>query len=55
MNSSNVFLRSIGTVGNQIRTGYQGVTGFVGRTGMNSITKSITKGFSNMGKGNNIF
>ena len=54
MNSSNVFLRSIGTVGNQIRTGYQGVTGFI-RTGMNSITKSITKGFSNMGKGNNIF
>jgi len=54
MNSSNVFLKSIGTVGNQIRTGYQGVTGFVGRT-MSSITKSITKGFSNMGKGNNIF
>ena len=54
MNSSNVFLKSIGTVGNQIRTGYQSVTGFVGRT-MSSITKSITKGFSNMGKGNNIF
>ena len=54
MNSSNVFLRSIGTVGNQIRTGYQGITGFI-KTGMNSITKSITKGFSNMGKGNNIF
>ena len=54
MSSSNVFLKSIGTVGNQIRTGYQGITGFVGKT-MNSITKSITKGFSNMGKGNNIF
>ena len=54
MSSSNVFLKSIGTVGNQIRTGYQGVTGFVGKT-MSSITKSITKGFSNMGKGNNIF
>ena len=54
MSSSNVFLKSIGTVGNAVRTGYQGVTGFVGRT-MSSITKSITKGFSNMGKGNNIF
>ena len=54
MNSTNVFLKSIGTVGNQIRTGYQGVTGFVSRA-MSGITKSISKGFSNMGKGNNIF
>ena len=54
MSSSNVFLKSIGTVGNAVRTGYQGVTGFVGRA-MSGITKSITKGFSNMGKGNNIF
>jgi hypothetical protein len=54
LGSSNVFLNSIGTVGNAIRTGYQGVTGFVGRQ-MSGITKSITKGFSDMGKGNNIF
>lgn len=54
LGSSNVFLKSIGTVGNAIRTGYQGVTGFVGRQ-MSGITKSITKGFSDMGKGNNIF
>jgi len=54
LGSQNVFLRSIGQVGNAIRTGYQGVTGFV-KTGMSNITKSITKGFSNMGKGNNIF
>ena len=52
--SSNVFLKSIGTVGNAVRTGYQGVTGFVSKA-MSGITKSITKGFSNMGKGNNIF
>ena len=54
LGSSNVFLKSIGTVGNAIRTGYQGVTGFVGKA-MSGITKSITKGFSDMGKGNNIF
>ena len=54
LGSSNVFLRSIGTVGNAVRTGYQGVTGFVSKA-MSGITKSITKGFSNMGKGNNIF
>ena len=54
LGSSNVFLKSIGTVGNAVRTGYQGVTGFVGRQ-MSGITKSITKGFSDMGKGNNIF
>ena len=54
LGSSNVFLKSIGTVGNAVRTGYQGVTGFVSKA-MSGITKSITKGFSNMGKGNNIF
>jgi len=54
MGSQNVFLRSIGTVGNSIRTGYQGVTGFV-RAGMKGITRSITEGFSNMGKGNNLW
>lgn len=54
LGSQNVFLRSIGQVGNAIRTGYQGVTGFVSKT-MSNITKSITKGFSNMGKGNNLW
>jgi hypothetical protein len=54
MGSQNVFLKSIGTVGNAIRTGYQGVTGFV-KTGMKGITRSITEGFSNMGKGNNLW
>jgi len=54
MNSTNVFLKSIGTVGNAVRTGYQGVTGYVGRA-MSGITKSITKSFSNMGKGNNLW
>jgi len=54
LGSQNVFLKSIGTVGNAIRTGYQGVTGFV-KTGMKGITRSITEGFSNMGKGNNLW
>ena len=54
MNSTNVFLKSIGTVGNAVRTGYQGVTGFV-NAGMKGITKSIGQSFSKMGKGNNIF
>ena len=54
MGSQNVFLRSIGTIGNSIRTGYQGVTGFV-KAGMKGITRSITEGFSGMGKGNNLW
>ena len=54
MNSTNVFLKSIGNVGNAIRTGYQGVTGFV-KAGVKGITRSITEGFSNMGKGNNLW
>ena len=54
LGSQNVFLRSIGTVGNAIRTGYQGVTGFV-KAGTKGITRSITEGFSNMGKGNNLW
>jgi len=54
LGSSNVFLRSIGQVGNAIRTGYQATTGFVSNT-FSTITKSITKGFSNMGKGNNLW
>ena len=54
LGSQNVFLRSIGQVGNAIRTGYQGVTGFV-KAGMKGITRSITEGFSSMGKGNNLW
>ena len=45
MGSQNVFLRSIGTVGNAIRTGYSNATGAIGRT-FGNITKSISKGFS---------
>ena len=54
MNSNSVFLQSIGQVGNAIRTGYQATTGFV-KAGMKKITSSITQGFSNMGKGNNLW
>ena len=45
MNSSNLFLRSIGNVGNSIRAGYQAVTGGI-NTAFKSITKSIGEGFS---------
>ena len=44
MNSQNAFLRSIGTVGNQIRTGYQAFNTGVSKT-FNTITKSISQGF----------
>ena len=54
MNSNSVFLQSIGQVGNAIRTGYQATTGFV-KAGMKKITSSITQGFPNMGKGNNLW
>ena len=58
MGSQNLFLRSIGTVGNAIRTGYQATTGAINST-MSTITKSISKGFQNFAgkfKGqNNIF
>ena len=49
-----LFVRSIGNVGNTIRTGYQAATGAISDT-FSSITRSITKGFSDMGRGNNIF
>ena len=49
-----LFVRSIGDVGNTIRTGYQAATGAISDT-FSSITRSITEGFSSMGKGNNIF
>jgi len=56
MNSSNAFLRSIGNVGNAIRTGYQASTGAIGKT-WSTITKSIGNGFQKFagnfkGKGN---
>jgi len=54
MNSTNVFLRSIGNVGNTIRTGYSATTGAISRT-FSTITRSISEGFSSFGKGNNIF
>ena len=54
LNSSNVFLKSIGQVGNAIRTGYTQATGAISKT-FSTITRSITEGFSSMGKGNNIF
>ena len=56
MNSSNLFLRSIGNVGNAIRSGYQAVTGGI-NTAFKSITKSIGEGFSKFSntKGGNFF
>ena len=50
LGSQNVFLRSIGQVGNAIRTGYQASTGAIGKT-WSTITKSIGKGFSKFTKG----
>ena len=44
LGSQNVFLRSIGQVGNAIRTGYQASTGAIGKT-WSTITKSIGNGF----------
>ena len=58
LGSQNLFLRSIGQVGNAIRTGYQATTGAISKT-MSTITNSISKGFQNFAgkfKGqNNIF
>jgi len=50
LGSQNVFLRSIGQVGNAIRTGYQASTGAIGKT-WSTITKSIGNGFSKFTKG----
>jgi len=44
MNSQNAFLKSIGTIGNQIRTGYQAFNTGISKT-FNTITKSISKSF----------
>ena len=58
MSSSNLFIRSIGNMGNIVRTGYQAATGAVS-TGMNTITKSMSKAFSKLSnptaKGGNIW
>ena len=50
------FLGAIGRVGNAIRTGYNVATGAI-KTGMKTITRSITEGFSKMsgGKGNGLW
>jgi hypothetical protein len=45
MNSTNTFLKAIGTVGNQIRTGYQAFNAGVGKA-FTSITSSIKQGFT---------
>ena len=44
MNSNSIFLKSIGTVGNTIRTGYQAFNAGVSK-GFSTITQSISKGF----------
>jgi len=58
MSSSNLFIRSIGNMGNIVRTGYQAATGAIS-TGMNTITKSMSKAFSKLSnptaKGGNIW
>ena len=58
MSSSNLFIRSIGNMGNIVRTGYQAATGAI-NTGMNTITKSMSKAFSKLSnptaKGGNIW
>ena len=47
LNSSNVFLKSIGQIGNTIRTGYTASTGKI-TDGWKSITNSISEGFSSL-------
>ena len=56
MGSQNLFLRSIGNVGNAIRTGYNVATGAISKAA-SGITKSITKAFTKMsgGKGNGLW
>ena len=44
MNSSNLFLRSVGTIGNTIRTGYQAFNAGMSKT-FSTITKSISQTF----------
>ena len=47
MNSSNLFLKSIGTIGNQIRTGYQAFNTFAS-TAKQGISNTISKAFSKL-------
>ena len=54
MGSQNLFIRSIGNVGNAIRTGYQATTGRISSM-FRGVTNSISEAFSSMGKGDNIF
>jgi len=56
MGSQNLFIRSIGNLGNAVRTGYNAATGFI-KTGAKSITKGITESFSKLsgGKGNGLW
>ena len=56
MGSQNLFIRSIGNLGNAVRTGYNAATGFISK-GMKSITKGITESFSKLsgGKGNGLW
>jgi len=58
MSSSNLFIKSIGNLGNVVRTGYQAATGAIS-TGMNNITTSMSKAFSKLAnpttKGGNIW
>ena len=54
MNSSNLFLKSIGTIGNSIRTGYQAFNTFAS-TAKQGISNTISKAFSKLapkGSGN---
>lgn len=48
------FVKSIGQIGVDIGSKFSSITGQIGSK-MSSITNRITKGFSNIGKGNNIF
>ena len=50
LGSKYTFLRSIGQVGNAIRTGYQASTGAIA-DGWKSITNSISEGFSSLAEG----
>jgi len=47
MNSSNLFLKSIGTIGNSIRTGYQAFNTFAS-TAKQGISNTISKAFSKL-------
>jgi hypothetical protein len=50
----NTFVRSIGQMGVNVGNKFNAISGQISK-GMSSITNRITKSFSNIGKGNNIF